>query len=68
MVASVHSFLDEQVEYYAYKNWFFYGQQLGYEYYGCGGKDPLAQEPKPDPIRSTFYDFDGHVIESTGIH
>ena len=68
MVASVHSFLDEQVEYYAYKNWFFYGQQLGYEYYGSGGKDPLAQEPKPGPIRSTFYDFDGHVIESTGIH
>ena len=53
MVASVHSFLDEQVEYYAYKNWFFYGQQLGYEYYGSGGKDPLAQEPKPGP--HSFY-------------
>lgn len=68
MVASVHSFLDEQVEYYEYKNWFFYGQNLGYEYYGSGGNDPLAQKPKPDPVRFTFYDLDGHVIESKGIN
>lgn len=68
MVASVHSFLDEQVEYYEYKNWFFYGQNLGYEYYGSGGNDPLAQNPKPDPIRFTFYDLDGNVIESKGIN
>lgn len=66
MVASVHSFLDEQVEYYEYKNWFFYGQKLGYEYYGNGGNDPLVQSPKPDPIRFTFYDLDGNVIESKG--
>ena len=68
MVASVHSFLDEQVEYYEYKNWFFYGQNLGYEYYGSGGNDPLAQKPKPDPIRYIFYDLDGDVIESKGIN
>ena len=68
MVASVYSFLDEQVEYYEYKNWLFYGQNLGYEYYRSGGNDPLAQNPKPDPIRFTFYDLDGNVIESKGIN
>lgn len=30
--------------------------------------DPLAQKPKPDPVRFTFYDLDGHVIESKGIN
>lgn len=34
IVASVHSFLDEQVYYYQYKNWFFYGKELDYEDYG----------------------------------
>lgn len=64
MVASVNSFLDEYVNYYEYKNIFFYGQNLGYEYYGSGGNDPLAQKPKPDPIRWTFYDLNGNVIDS----
>lgn len=64
MVASVNSFLDEQVYYYQYKNPFFYGKELGYEYYGSGGNDPLARTPKPDPIRWAFYDLDGNVIES----
>lgn len=67
MVASVRSFLDEQVEYFEYKNWFFYGRNLGYEYYGSGGNDPLAQKIKPDPVCFVFYDLDGDVIESKGI-
>lgn len=62
MVASVNSY--EYVNYYEYKNIFFYGQNLGYEYYGSGGNDPLAQKPKPDPIRWTFYDLNGNVIDS----
>lgn len=65
MVASVHSFLDEQVYYYQYKNWFFYGKELGYEYYGNGGNDPLVQTPKPTPDKWYFYDPDGTLIESS---
>lgn len=64
MVASVHSFLDECVYYYQYKNPFFYGKELGYEYYGNGGGDPLVRIPKPDPIRWTFYDLSGNIVES----
>lgn len=67
MVASVHSFLDEYVYYYQYKNAFFYGEELGYEYYGSGGGDPLTRIPKPDPVCWMFYDFSGNVIESGSI-
>lgn len=64
MVASVNSFLDEMVYYYQYKNVFFYGKELGYEYYGSGGNDPLVQTPAPTPVRWVFYDLDGNIIES----
>lgn len=64
MVARVSSFLDEMVYYYQYKNIFFYGKELGDEYYGSGGSDPLAQASVQTPVRWTFYDLDGNVIES----
>lgn len=64
MVARVHSFLDEYVYYYLYKGPIFYGQNMGYEYYGSGGNDPLSQTPVPEPKRWSFYDLDGHVIEN----
>ena len=63
MVASVNSFLDEQVYYYQYRNCFFYGKELGYEYYGSGGRDPFAQTPQPEPAEWVFYDLDGTVID-----
>lgn len=45
MVASVNSFLQEQVYYYEYKNLIFRGsEELGYENYGNGGRDPLEDE------------------------
>ena len=51
MVASVHSFLQETVYYYEYKNVLFRGtEQIGWEDYGNGGGDPFQQEKKP--IRS----------------
>ena len=65
LVGSVNSFLDEYVTYYQYKNWLFYGQELGYEYYGSGGHDPLAQTPKSSPVEWCFYDLDGNIIESS---
>lgn len=65
MVASVNSFLDEQVYYYQYKNWFFYGKELGYEYYGSGGNNPLAQTPARTPLEWRFYDLEGNLIESS---
>lgn len=64
MVASVNCFLDEIVYYYQYKNPFFYGKELGYEYYGSGGGDPLAQSPQPEPVQWYFYDLDGTLIEN----
>lgn len=63
MVARVESFLDETVYYYEYKNPFFYGQNLGYEYYGSGGRDPLATTPSRKPIHWYFYDLNGNIID-----
>ena len=67
MVARVSSFLDEQVDYYQYKNAFFYGKNLGYEYYGSGGGDPLADTDGRVPKRWTLYDLDGNTITVGGI-
>ena len=67
MVARVNSFLDEQVDYYQYKNAFFYGKELGYEYYGSGGGDPLADTNVRIPKRWTLYDLDGNTITVGGI-
>lgn len=64
MVATVRSFLEEQVDYYQYKNPFFYGKWLGHENYGNGSGDPLAETPKRNPKSWIFYDLDGNVIES----
>ena len=32
-----------------------------------GGNDPLAQTPKPDPVRWLFYDLDGNGIDSGSV-
>lgn len=64
MIARATSFSDEQVYYYQYRNIFFYGKQLGYEYYGSGSRDPLAQTPLSEPVQWIFYDLDGNVIDS----
>lgn len=64
MVARVHSFLDEYVYYYRYEGPLFYGQKMGYEYYGNGGGDPLSRNPVPEPKRWSFYDPEGNLIES----
>lgn len=54
MVASVNSFLQEQVYYYEYKNLIFQGsEELGYENYGNGGRDPLEDENR-DPRYKHF--------------
>ena len=64
MVACVRSFLDQNVYYYEYINPLFYGKELGYEYFGSGGSNPMLQIPKPEPIRWIFYDVEGNVIDS----
>lgn len=54
MVASVNSFLQEQVSYYEYKNFLFRGSiEIGYEDYGNGGRDPLENENR-EPIYQHF--------------
>lgn len=63
MVASVHSFLQEKVYYYEYKNVLFHGaEQIGWEDYGNGGGDPLERGGR-EPNRWYFEDLDGNVIE-----
>lgn len=63
MIAKVRSFLEEQVDYYQYKNVLFCGKWLGHENYGNGGGDPLAEEETPEPKSWIFYDLDGNVID-----
>lgn len=64
LVARVHCFPDKYVCYYQYKGPLFYGQAIGYEYYGIGGSDPLLERPIPEPKQWVFYDLSGNVIES----
>jgi len=65
MVATVRSFLKEEVDYHQYKNPLFYGKLLGHEDYGNGSADPLTDTPKRKPQFWIFYDSDGNVIESS---
>lgn len=65
MVAVVNSFLDETVYYYEYQNALFYGKQLGFEWYGNGGGDPLTREPAPEPISWWFCDKEGVLISQS---
>lgn len=47
-VACVHSFLKEKVYYYEYRGILFRGsKEIGYEYYGNGGGDPLEDDREP---------------------
>lgn len=63
MVAVVNSFLDKNVEYYQYINPFFYGKNLGHEWYGSGGSDPLEADPPLEPKTWEFYDLDGNTVD-----
>lgn len=65
MVGRVSSFLDVNVSYYEYQNFFFCGsKELGREWYGSGGYDPLEDGYHPEYRRSwEFYDLDGNLIE-----
>lgn len=65
MVARVHSFLDESVSYYEDKGPLFYGKELGYEYYGSGGNDPISDGNR-SPISWYFYDLDGNLLDHGG--
>lgn len=65
MIARVDSFSDGNVYYYQYKNPFFYGKNLGYEYYGSGSSDPLAETLIKSPLHWAFYDPDGNLIEKS---
>jgi len=63
MVAYVNSFLDVNVTYYEYLNFFVCGYTvLGREWYGSGGYDPFMREPVPEPKTYKFYDTQGKVI------
>lgn len=63
MVARVNSFLDMTVEYYPYRNILFYSaEQLGYEWYGNGGSDPIANGYQRQTW--TFYDENGNIIDA----
>lgn len=63
MVARVNSFLDMNVEYYQYIDPFFYGENLGYEWYGSGGSDPLEADPPLEPKRWLFNDLQGKIVD-----
>ena len=65
MIARVHSFLDESVSYYEDKGPLFYGKELGYEYYGSGGNDPIS-DGNSSPISWYFYDLDGNLLDHGG--
>ncbi|MFQ9886776.1 MAG: hypothetical protein ACLRXW_11435 [Negativibacillus massiliensis] len=65
MIARVHSFLDESVSYYEDKGPLFYGKELGYEYYGSGGNDPISDANR-SPISWYFYDLDGNLLDHGG--
>ena len=64
-IARVHSFLDESVSYYEDKGPLFYGKELGYEYYGSGGNDPIS-DGNSSPISWYFYDLDGNLLDHGG--
>lgn len=54
MVAVVNAFLDVNVQYYAYKNFFVMEKDiLISEWYGSGGYDPFEKNPMPQP-RKTY--------------
>lgn len=61
MVARVSSFLDEQVDYYQYKNVFFYGKELGYEYYGI--KDDLYIDDGVSGVTFNHPGFNAMIAE-----
>lgn len=64
MVARVSSLIDVNVHYYAYENDLYYGEELGYEWYGDGHYDPIATEENFQPIRWEFHDLSGNPLQS----
>ncbi|MFD2610821.1 hypothetical protein ACFSUF_00120 [Paenibacillus gansuensis] len=63
MLAEVSAFLDVNVYYYDYKNWFVRsGKYRIDEWYGNGGYNPLKNELRREPITVTYYDENGNYI------
>ena len=53
-VAEVNAFLDVNVTYFGYISpLFMSADEIGSEWYGSGGYDPLTRDPVPDPVRRT---------------
>lgn len=68
MVAQVRSFLDETVSYYPYRNFLFCGsEEIGHEWYGNGGGDPLDGTQHREPQAWYFRDLDGNLLEQGGM-
>lgn len=64
-VACVRSFLDVDVDYYDYINFFLVGKKIRIsEYYGNGGYDPFDYKYERKPLWYHCYDDNGKVIDT----
>lgn len=64
LVACVDYFSGVTVNYYQYKNPFFYGKRLGFEHYAADTGDPLAEPLGYPPLEWRFWDSDGNILDS----
>ena len=64
LVACVDYFSGVNVNYYQYKNPFFYGKRLGFEHYAADTGDPLAEPLGYPPLEWRFWDSDGNILDS----
>ena len=64
LVACVDYFSGVTVNYYQYKNPFFYGKRLGFEHYAADTGDPLAESRGYPPLEWSFWDLDGNILDS----
>ena len=64
LVACIDYFSGVTVNYYQYKNPFFYGKRLGFEHYAADTGDPLAESRGYPPLEWSFWDLDGNILDS----
>ena len=64
LVACIDYFSGVTVNYYQYKNPFFYGKRLGFEHYAADTGDPLGESPGYPPLEWRFWDSDGNILDS----
>lgn len=64
LVACIDYFSGVTVNYYQYKNPFFYGKRLGFERYVADIGDPLAESRGYPPLEWSFWDLDGNILDS----